>query len=1833
MRAHLSEERRNSVSRSPQRGKTSQRGVQGARPQDEEKATATVNVESAACTCSGEGDDDCATPPPHRGMHDDGDSPRGMDVRRTRCDDSARREGARDASAVDDDDRKQRDAQHGCPRWAEVGHGLWERRDDASRDGPTAGYVPSGLGLAAGACPRPLATTLNDGEGLGSCDAHADRSAHEPVPPAPQGSDEQHELHEELCEMIMWGVISEAPPPPPDTESEEEQGQQEEHAGEHASSTARHRTKEEEEREEEARKRLRQHAVRAEGQGAAQLRQLLREAGKALQAPWPLGQPNKAPPGVPLHWATIKAMQELQPFLWQAVSDVTVYFDGAYAPSNGAAGWAAALLCRHHDGSESLLDVAYGPVCYDPACDEYVGASSGSSYSAEVSAMAWGLLLLAKAEIPPWAPARIVGDNVAALICADHATAKAQLEATTYARAIAALVQTQRWLSTEHVKGHSNHPWNELCDRMAGTAAATSSSRHGHIGISQLVAGLPSDAMFPGNHFAATKHTLTLQWTVTYLLDAEAKQWPMLHEQNEHGHQKLHPDLVALVLQGEGAQAQANRPVQRAARRCRTDKPSSCVRVATANVLTLDGESRSRRTADDQDPEQDEGKPCGLLVTGRMKSLLKQMETKQLHIVGVQETRRPQPQVGQVGSYYCISSAKAAGKGGGLGCDLWINTELPFATTPSGKEIKCSPTDVTVKAATDRIIVAHLEVSGLSLDILVALAPHAMVKEEIREQWWQELQDTVQACRTPGAHLIALADFNSRVGSESSSHIGTWQAEQQNDNGRLLHHFLKEQQMALPATFEKNFQGDSLPTWRGPNGATGRIDYVAVDSQLLETTCSGPDASVDLSIARVDHILVTASCKIPHNPAARAPRRRRPLCAMRELQDDEKCATFEQHMRSMPPVPAWVNPDDHHQMVTAHIARGLKEAFPAKPQPRKEWIPEHTWEQIQEKARQNKIWLRHPAWARKQLMRHHICRWRGEDPDPSPPHEQRRHTQALLAAARSYRLQKEIRVGLKQAKLDLITNTVAEATQAYEAGQSHRVHKAFKALQKWKPRPLPVVKFRGEVPRTTEDMQKAWGQHLMEQHDGVQVNLEHCVAQHRDTVKELEPLPAEKLAAIPTLFEVESLMKAGAKGRACGPDGVPPGVIKRFAHVIAPAVAPLYAKSASLGTEPIRWKGGSICYFPKPASRDQEYTSQRVIVLADQLGKTYRLTIRNRMNRSLAMAARDLQCGGIGGKATDFATHSIRTWVSLAARRGQSLGVLFVDFRTAFYSILRTALLGSSIGEGWPELMQRLGVPLTDPDLQPVLQLIGALDEIQVDSAIKRRTVGSQMATWLQLEGGTAPYTVMFRQGVLPGDTIADMLFNIVMVRLLRKVAEKLQQQELLVETPQELTQHTGTLDAQDGQLHNEEASYMDDLAYVTMAQDPAQIPQKIAAIAGTIFTVAKQMGLELNFKRGKTEGIADLRGAGSRAARHQLFIAQRGLIEVPEAGANLIITASYKHLGGQICPRNNMDLEVRYRSSAAQTAYSQLRTGIFAEPRLPAALKLQARDTFVESRLLHNAAVWPPLSSGQVARLSACHMRTMRAAAGIHYTEGAPTFTDQEVQAIARQPGVDMAIRICRLRYVQRLMLSGPTTLRLLLEQEQTWLDTIHQDIKWVAAMAEPAWLLQALDDEDPASVLQAVARAGRSWRTSLRKALKAHLDSLGDDGPPAPQQVVPFAEGNFVCYQCGEEFRTRAALGAHSAYRHQLYSDPAVLAEELGSVCPACLQDYGNPARLRRHLERGSPHCLELLRAHVLRPGMSEARPARRKRTLNLETLPAVCPVHRVHGPQPAWATAPGP
>ena len=205
-------------------------------------------------------------------------------------------------------------------------------------------------------------------------------------------------------------------------------------------------------------------------------------------------------------------------------------------------------------------------------------------------------------------------------------------------------------------------------------------------------------------------------------------------------------------------------------------------------------------------------------VAGRPALIRRQVRELGVNLLGVQEARSAAG-ARIVDGYVVLASGADRGT---LGCELWADTESPYAST-DGKDYCFRLSDFVAIFASPTVLVVTITARCLQCTVVVAHDPHSGIDAAVRELWWDDL-----SCRLAGQPDVVMpVDANARLGSCVSKSVGSGGFCQQEDHsGFLFHRTLVELGLRVPATF--GAVGPSAFTWVANGGSTHRIDYVAV---------------------------------------------------------------------------------------------------------------------------------------------------------------------------------------------------------------------------------------------------------------------------------------------------------------------------------------------------------------------------------------------------------------------------------------------------------------------------------------------------------------------------------------------------------------------------------------------------------------------------------------------------------------------------------------------------------------------------------------------------------------------------------------------------------------------------------------------------------------------------------------------------------------------------------------------------------------------------------------------------------------------------------------------
>ena len=494
---------------------------------------------------------------------------------------------------------------------------------------------------------------------------------------------------------------------------------------------------------------------------------------KSFQAPWisPLGH---IPEHARLHPATWEALHEA-PTSSLPLGTIELYIDGA--TQGDQAGWSVVLV--YHDGhTSSLQGVLAGPVQVCPHQPDWIGATSTTNITAEFTALivaeALALSLPAKVIIRPdlQLSQQLVNGQVML-----H-------QVPTLARIAVSLANlAPHHFEVQEVRAHQGHPWNELADATAKSAAFTQSTT-GDIPWAKL------HALASQTHEAGWNW---LQHAATHLQQA----FPLLHH---HQVIQLHEPQLYERTEAPDHSSQAD-----------TTYGHLHWKMVSFNVLAL-------------------GEDDAPILSNRVLRLDHQLHQANVLFAGLQETRTDQGM--RTTEHYAILASGGDGHSRKqyLGCELWVHRAMPIYDDGNGTKYTFNDFKPIVQCANPRMLIVQFT-GPIQFTIAVAHAPCLSSTNPLQEveQWWQSLAALINQSRHTQFYL--LCDANAPLATAETDSFGLYGAEPSNDQGECFEAFMLATQMAAPCTLGAHTGPQG--TWRHPRGHWLRRDYVLVPQSMV----------------------------------------------------------------------------------------------------------------------------------------------------------------------------------------------------------------------------------------------------------------------------------------------------------------------------------------------------------------------------------------------------------------------------------------------------------------------------------------------------------------------------------------------------------------------------------------------------------------------------------------------------------------------------------------------------------------------------------------------------------------------------------------------------------------------------------------------------------------------------------------------------------------------------------------------------------------------------------------------------------------------------------------
>ena len=1211
-----------------------------------------------------------------------------------------------------------------------------------------------------------------------------------------------------------------------------------------------------------------------------------------------------------------------------------------------------------------------------------------------------------------------------------------------------------------HVKGHSDHPWNELADSLA-KATATAEF-------------LP--VPFCTDLIRCIKDSVFNAWLHIAHASTDLIAYPPVVQHEFHATSVLtHTDSLFTYHLTPQQQLQQASPHQ--------DKTPLVFRSATHNVMSA----------------TDKSTPDTLAFDSTNINLLSQQYAHHfLHLIGQQESRLPAKK--RLSALYIIIGSGTNPRHG-LGCSLWYSRFLPYYQL-NGKTF-CFHMKHFFVVYDPRLLVVDVDAPFLRMRTISAHAPIAK-DHDAREAFFKLLFKYVQYPN----RIMLFIDANSRPEDaistgKSGANAYLRAACKQFDE------FLEKSKLCTTHLIPR-FAPLTKDTWTShKTGMQHTIDYVATkieDIHMVERASVLP--SIDNGHMLQDHVPSAATFVFHAGPDHFRPHCNRVRVTKSQIQDPSNQAAFISALSTIPTVP-WDTPlDKHYTQIAAQVFQAIQDSFPPpKLTARRPHITVDTLHMSAE-SRSLKQQIR---FLRTSLVADTLS-----DAHKHAVSEALKHCRQLLLL-----LCKGI---CKQARRDLsqyIVNVASKLDQAFFRNQPDEAWKVIKRLIGTAPgnkystdRTLPLMYDDQSVPVTTHVRKlEVVFDHFakLERADKMseQQLLQRCSKVGPTTV---DYVPS--IHNIMSPFDFGSRISRQSRGhKAPGFDCSTPELAAIAPEQYIRIFHPLHVKMAVTSTEPLQLKGSINAAVPKKGKVSHTCNDVRAITLRNHLLKAHHGYLRSLAYPLLHSALHVAQTGGAKGRGTDISNALIR-WNLFHQKCVKKSAVTFLcDVTAAFYSMIRQLVLPVSYHiDDLDDIIDQIGIP--EPFVEPLKILMtdaSTLERLIPDKHLLAMLSESQRLPWFQVQG--FPRIACTKTGSGPGGPLADLLYNVAMLPAINEIDSLLVEKDFCFQFPPTTNLFTsvGQL-AQGRQAHNNATviAFVDDLSGsapldIRTCPDFETFTDRVSNFIAIFVQTLHKRGMILNCLPGKCAIMISLSGQNSKAAK-QWVARLEGYLTVMQCRFQLVV--AYKLLGGTIEALGSLGPELHNRQLAVTQISAPFHRYISTKVELPLAHSVTLVNSMVVSSLLFNAHTWCDVTNAQLhqinARLATTYGSCIPYKVMYAGTNGKfRRISDRQVFSITSMPDAYRQLRYRRLLFLPRLLKAAPDSLLAILDatthQPGSFAFTVMHDLQWLGQHSSAIVSMET----PPTTLYQWLNYCSSiSWKSTLRSAYyndnRLYLDDL---------------------------------------------------------------------------------------------------------------------------------------
>ncbi|KAI8521282.1 hypothetical protein Bbelb_010360 [Branchiostoma belcheri] len=470
---------------------------------------------------------------------------------------------------------------------------------------------------------------------------------------------------------------------------------------------------------------------------------------------------------------------------------------------------------------------------------------------------------------------------------------------------------------------------------------------------------------------------------------------------------------------------------------------------------------------------------------------------------------------------------------------------------------------------TERILTLRLHTENGPLNLVSVYAPTLYSQEEIKDEFYCQLQSTIQDIPKQ-EKLLLLGDFNARVGADHDSWpncLGKFGVGNINDNGQRLLEFCTVNGLCITNSFF-NTKPQHKVSWRHPRSKHWhQLDLVIVRRCHLK----------DVLLTRSYH---SADCDTDHSLVC---------CTVR--------LRLKKIHRAKPPGKIRIDASKTRILAKAHqFAEALEDSLLAKPAV---GSAEQKWGYLRDTLHRTAL----SVFGRKQGKTQDWFEAYANDLNvvieekrTALLEHKRSPSQQTLQALRTAR--SKVQCMARQCANKFWLDLCQSIQSAAESGNIRGMYEGIKkAVGPTTNKSAPLKCLSGETITDREKQMERWLEHYSELYSRENTINESAL----DSIDTLSVL--WDLDAAPTLEEVSKAIDSLRSGKAPGMDGIPPEVIKSAKGVLLPELHDLLCQCWEEGEIPQDMKDSNIITLYKNKGDRSDCNNYRGISLLSIVGK------------------------------------------------------------------------------------------------------------------------------------------------------------------------------------------------------------------------------------------------------------------------------------------------------------------------------------------------------------------------------------------------------------------------------------------------------------------------------------------------------------------------------------------------------------------------------------------------------------------------------------------------------